>query len=115
MDAIKGCASAMLGMIYTCLAYASIGQLDYQTDLMFLENLKALENLKVASNADNSDKINSKAQEEINNKIINRLKKHPTGSLAENLKKYQEQLELSQGFMNTSMNDDSSSDSSFSR
>ena len=105
-NAIKGCPSALLGMLYTCLAYASGRHFEYQTEIMFLEDLMALENKKMTLEKVDSDKTNKSIQETINNRIEKRLKDYPNGNLSEKLDLYKKQMELAQEHMDTPRSDD---------
>ena len=75
-NGIRGCASALLGMIYTCLASMHFC-FNYKPDIMFLDDLKKPGQL----------------QKEINNQIAARVKNYPDSSLSKILKEYQTGLE----------------------
>lgn len=73
---IRGCASALLGMIYTCLASVFFCCFDYKTDIMFLDDLKS-----------------TKQQNKIDEKITSRVKNYPDSALSNILEQYQKGLE----------------------
>lgn len=74
-NAIKGCASSLLSMFYTCLAYATFNSFNYQTELMFLDDLEKTTNI--------DDK---------QAKIAKRLNDYPGTKLSLLLEKYQRRL-----------------------
>lgn len=74
-NAIKGCASSLLAIIYTCLASVSFGHLNYQTELVFLDDLETTK-----------DVVDKQT------KIIQRLKDYPDTKLSSLLDTYHHRL-----------------------